>query len=141
MCNRCKIHVNVLGVDFLIYSFYCSYKLFLFFPVLQSPMESEFNTTDRPTNFSNPMYDSYGEMPSGGSGGSKRKGFHFSTSSPGKSPFPSSDTSAPPFCDTPELDETVPPSSFDGNQSSNGFNPTSVDTDKDTQALVEEDDE
>ena len=92
----------------------------------QEPLESEFNASEgvRPTNFSNPMYESFTDP---------------DTTSP---PLPGDVT---PPASPPEVAEEVspPPESQLGTSAKKtaGFSPSSIDTDIDTQGLVMEDDD
>ena len=90
---------------------------------LQDPLESEFNASEgvRPTNFSNPMYESFTD--------------------PDTTSRPQPGDITPP-ASQPEVAEEASPSESQLGTSTKktaGFSPSSIDTDVDTQALVMED--
>ena len=108
---------------------------------LQAPIDSvEYNVDpNRPTNFSNPMYDSFGDMTNGGANGQASSPQRTTIKGISTDPDPSPTTDKAP--DIPRRGPLGAAAPADTGPKFGGFKPTNVDTDRDTAALVEEDDE
>jgi len=107
------------------------YMLTVLFLVTQETLESELNMNkgNRPTNFSNPMYESFTDP-------------DVAVTTPPLPPpteMTTTESTPPPADVLPSENEPAP--ALTSSKKTGGFSPTSVDTDKDTQALVMEDDD
>lgn len=87
-------------------------------------MDIDLQDPNRPTNFCNPMYESFGDASNGTANG-------FSKDIP---QYPSS----PPL-DAPSLLDNGAPLAEPHSQTNGGFSPSTIDTFGDTEALVEKD--
>ena len=99
-------------------------------------MDIEYQDPDKPTNFSNPMYESLGDVGRGKPITENGKDIIVESPTSVASPPDATTPTAPPGGSKPNQ----PGGATDGHVVfSNGFNPTSVETEVDTHALVEAD--